>query len=84
MLQAVKQNYHHSILPKIGAVGYLVDNKRGEKLYWKGKQLYQVLAFPLCDNVSPFSRGIHTAYFKSLKNGIIEKMSGFYFESIEV
>ncbi len=84
MLKANRQNYHHSKLPKLGEIGYLVETKGryNDKYYYNGKQLYQVVAFPLCDNVLPYSKGIHTAYFKSLKNGNIIKMSGFYFESI--
>jgi hypothetical protein len=84
MLKSKRQNYHHSKLPEPGEIGYLVDYKGrfNEKYYYGGKQKYQVIAYPLCDNVLPWSKGIHTAYFKSLKNGKIIKMSGFYFEAI--
>ena len=85
MLNCQRQNYYHSKLPVPGAIGYLTNgkNRYGETLYFQGqKQKYQVIAFPLCDNVLPYSKGIHTAYFKSLKNGKIVKMSGFYFDEI--
>jgi len=85
MLKCERQNYYHSILPKPGSIGYLTSgmNRWGETVYYHGeKQKYQVIAFPLCDNVLPYSIGIHTAYFQNLNNGSIIKMSGFYFEEI--
>jgi hypothetical protein len=76
MLSA-KTNFHHSKLPKIGEIGYL---SFGCGRYMDGeRQRYQAVAFPLCDNVLPYSFGIHTAFFQNLKNGKIRRASGFYF-----
>ena len=84
---STKQNFHHSILPKLGEIGYLripkIEYGITENLYYRGKQLYQVISFPLCDNCLPYSKGIHTAYFQSLKDGTIHRLSGFYFEKSE-
>ena len=81
-----RTNYHHSKLPQIGAIGYLIEGygRFGDIRYWFGKrQKFQAIAYPLSDNVIPYSVGIHTAYFRNLKNGQIVKMSGFYFEGAE-
>lgn len=78
-------NYHRSKLPQLGQIGYLTNGKTkyGEPLYWKGeRQKYQVIAYPLCDNVRPYSFGIHTAYFQNLRTGDIRQFSGFYFEPL--
>ena len=75
---------HHSVLPAIGEIGYLVagHNRYGEINYWHGRrQRFQVVAYPLCDNVQPYSVGIHTAFFRNLRNNRIVRMSGFYFEN---
>lgn len=79
-----KANRHHSKLPPLGEVGYLTNgtNRWGEILYWNGKrQRYQCVAYPLCDNVLPYSIGIHTALFKNLRTGEVLQMSGFYFQN---
>lgn len=83
MLKCKRQNIHYSKLPPLGAIGYLIKkyNRFGEPEYFFGeKQKYQVIAYPLCDSVQPYSMGIHTTYFQNLKTRRIEKMSGFYFE----
>jgi len=85
MLNCQRQNYHYSKLPEIGSIGYLVTGKNrwGERNYLYGTKVkYKVVAYPLCDNVLPYSKGIHTAYFKNLKNGKVIRMSGFYFDEI--
>lgn len=78
-----KQNFHHSKLPEPGQTGYLSytqNNWLGFPTYFDGKkQKYQCVAYPLCDNVLPYSKGIHTAYFRNLANGRIIQASGFYF-----
>jgi len=84
MLQAKKQNFHGSKLPEIGETGYLVKGYSwlDDPIYLKGhKSKVQVVAFPLCDNVQPYSIGIHTAIFKDLGTGETFKASGFYFEN---
>ena len=75
-------NRHHSKLPRVGEIGYLISgtNRFGETNYFRGeRQTYQVYAYPLNDNVAPYSYGIHTAFFKNLKTGNIVRLSGFYF-----
>ena len=79
MLKGNRQNYHHSKLPEPGEIGYLVDC-RGR--FYGSKQKYQAIAFPLCDNVLPYSKEYIRHTSKVLKNGKIIKMSGFYFEAI--
>lgn len=79
-----KTNIHHSALPKVGETGYLVmkHGRYGNVEYYRGrKQRYIVSHYPLCDNIYPYSRGIHTAFFRNLKNGEIVRVSGFYFEN---
>ena len=78
-----KSNIHRSILPKLGEVGYLIKgtDRYGYSLFWGKKSKWRVVAFPLCDNVSPYSIGIHTAYFLNLATGEIKRYSGFYFQS---
>ncbi len=82
-----KQNYHHYKLPKLGEIGYLTNGQTrfGETIFLTAgkKEKVMVVAFPLCDNVLPYSKGIHTAYFKNLANGKIKKYSGFYFDSVQ-
>lgn len=83
-------NYHHSKLPELGAIGYLVrgTNRFGEVDYFDGKpQRYQVVAFPLVEDAGPmppgFARplGIHTAYFRNLATGAVRRAAGFYFDA---
>lgn len=81
----LKANYHHSKMPKIGEIGYITSgtNRYNETLFYKGlRQKYQVVAYPLNDNVYPYSIGIHTAFFKNLRTNEVQRFSGFYFESI--
>lgn len=78
-------NVHRSKLPKPGAVGYLVnghDRYRGPR-YFKGERTkFIVESFPLCDNVFPYSHGIHTVNVRRLRDGARFKFSGFYFDSL--
>lgn len=77
-------NVHHSILPKLGEIGYVVirRNRFGDNEYLLGrKEKWQVVAFPLSDSADQrYSRGIHMVYVQSLNHGIIKQVSGFYFE----
>ena len=68
-----RTNYHHSKLPKIGEVGFL-------RLPYQKPLKCRVAAFPLSDNVLPYSIGIHTAFFQVFRNGLTVRASGFYFE----
>ena len=72
MFTCKKQNYHHSKLPKIGEIGFI-------NLPQYHNDRFMVSHYPLCDNVLPYSKGIHTAYFKRLKDNAITQFSGFYF-----
>lgn len=86
MLQGKRQNIHRSKLPDAGQVGYITGgcNRFGEVLYWKGeKTRFIVESFPLCDNVWPWSRGIHTVLVRRLRDGARFRFSGFYFDPIE-
>ncbi len=77
-----KTNYHHSEIPTIGSIGRLVmgyDRYNTPRYYRDVKTTWQCISYPLNDNVSPYSIGIHTANFKSLKNGSVVRVSGFYF-----
>jgi hypothetical protein len=79
-----KTNYHRSPLPDIGDIGYLVlgFNRWNEPRYYNDtKQRWQCIAYPVCDNIRPYSVGIHTAFFQNLKTKQIARLSGFYFES---
>jgi len=39
--------------------------------------------YPLCDNIWPYSIGIHTIYVRFLDNREIARFSGIWFEEIE-
>lgn len=71
MLKNKRQNYHHSKLPEIGTI---VNNPVPSV---QGKWI--VKSFNLCDNVLPYSVGIHLVNVESLSNRNIQKtISGFY------
>lgn len=74
MLSAKKQNYHHSKLPALGDIG-----KIALPAYHHRK--CQVIAFPLCDNILPYSIGIHTCIVQFFDNMSIHRFSGIWFES---
>jgi hypothetical protein len=82
-----RANIHHSVLPKVGAVGYLVmrQDRWGKPGYMHGlRQRWQCIGYPLCDNVRPYSLGIHTAWFKALGDTRLAavRVSGFYFVQV--
>ena len=70
-------NIHHSKLPPIGAIGRI----RGLASFNQHEK-YIVEAYPLNDNVSPYSIGIHTCFVRSLKFFTREpqKVSGIWFK----
>lgn len=76
MLQGKRQNTHHSKLPPPGALGRIVGlstvNPRRKCI---------VSHYPLCDNVLPYSRGIHTVFVRFLDNNEIARFSGIWFEA---
>ncbi len=78
MLKGERQNFHHSKLPRIGAVGYVVGlgtiNPRRKAI---------VESFPLCDSANPrYSYGIHTCVVRFLDNHERQRISGIWFEAL--
>ncbi len=77
MLHYKRQNFHHSKLPKPGAVGRIVGlstvNSRRKCI---------VVAYPLYDNVRPYSIGIHTCWVRFLDDGDIQRFSGIWFQEV--
>jgi hypothetical protein len=69
-----RQNFHHSKLPKLGSI---VQLPRELTKYMKPGKLI-VESYPLCDNVRPYSIGIHTVNVRRLDNGQRLNLSGFY------
>lgn len=70
-------NFHHSKLPPIGAIG------RVRRLHsFGGREKFQVVAYPLNDNVSPYSIGIHTCFIRSMWNvkTPMRRISGVWFK----
>ena len=75
MLNCIRQNVHHSKLPKPGAVGRIVGLSTVNPC-----RKCIVVAYPLCDNVRPYSIGIHTCWVRFLDNDEIQRFSGIWFE----
>lgn len=75
MLKCQRQNVHHSKLPQSGAVGHIVGLSTVNP-----KRKCIVSHYPLCDNVLPYSMGIHTVYVRFLDNGDIQRFSGIWFQ----
>lgn len=78
MLKSHYQNIHGSKLPQPGVIGHIVGlstvNPRRKCI---------VSHYPLCDNVLPYSRGIHTVVVRFLDNGEIARFSGIWFKELE-
>lgn len=77
-------NYHHSILPEPGALGYITNGTErytGKPLYWQGKKrLCQAVSYRLTDSPDyRYSVGIHTVEVEFLDNRERARFSGFYF-----
>ena len=75
MLKGKRQNFHHSKLPAPGAVGHI----RGLQTIDPRRKCI-VSHYPLCDNILPYSIGIHTVYIRFLDNQEELNISGFWFE----
>jgi hypothetical protein len=77
MLTGQRQNVHHSKLPKPGVIGRIIGlstvNPRRKCI---------VIAYPLCDNIQPYSIGIHTFWVRFLHNGDIQRFSGIWFQEV--
>lgn len=75
MLKGKRQDFHHSKLPAPGTIGNIVGlstvNPRRKCI---------VIAYPLCDNVLPYSIGIHTCWVRFLDNSEIQRFSGIWFK----
>jgi hypothetical protein len=74
MLQGKRQNFHHSKLPKVGEIGTV----KGLNTINPTRKLI-VTHYPLCDNILPYSIGIHTFYGRFLDNGEQVRLSGHLF-----
>lgn len=78
MLTGQRQNIHHSKLPQLGDVGHInglsTVNPRRKCI---------VIAYPLCDNVRPYSLGIHTCWVRFLDDGEIQRFSSVWFQEAE-
>jgi len=73
-----RTNFHHSKIPPIGAI---VRIHGLERHYYSPRDRWQVVAYPLNDNVGPWSRGIYTCHIKRLRDGRAARVSGFYLNS---
>jgi hypothetical protein len=69
-----RANIHHSRLPAPGAVGHIVGLSTIDP-----QRKCIVSHYPLCDNVLPYSIGIHTVYVRFLDNREALCVSGIWF-----
>lgn len=69
-----RANIHHSRLPVPGAVGHIVGLSVIDP-----RRKCIVSHYPLCDNVLPYSIGIHTIYVRFLDNRQELCVSGIWF-----
>jgi hypothetical protein len=69
MLQGERQNIHHSKLPQPGEMGHVLGLPMVEP-----RRRCIVSHYPLCDNVLPYSRGIHTVGVRFLDNGELRRI----------
>jgi hypothetical protein len=70
-------HYSNSKLPQLGAIARIVGLATVD--------LHQnciVGHYTLCDNVLPYSRGIHTIYVRFLDNREIARFGSFWFEEV--
>jgi hypothetical protein len=77
MLKCQRQNYHQSKLPKPGAIGHIVGLSTVDP-----RRKCIAIAYPLCDNVRPYSIGIHTVFVRFTDDGEICRFSGIWFEIV--
>jgi hypothetical protein len=71
-----RANFHHSRLPPPGAIGRIVGLSTVNPL-----RRCIVESYPLCDNVWPWSLGIHTVTVRFLDNRERRRFSGCYFQA---
>jgi len=67
-------NFHHSKLPDTGALVHIVVLSTVDP-----QRKCIVSHYPLCDNVLPYSLGIHTVYVRFLDDHEIIRISGIWF-----
>ena len=72
-------NIHRHKLPKPGAIVRIVGLQRNG---YYPLHRWQVESFPLCDNVRPYSFGIHTVNLRRLADNARARVSGFYCEEV--
>lgn len=75
-------NFHHHKLPKIGSRGRLIlgyDQWRFPRYFNNDARRVVVESYPLCDNIRPWSIGIHTFYARYVGTNKVVRLSGIYF-----
>ncbi len=71
-------NIHHSKLPRPGVLGRIVGVPTIDP-----RRRCWVESYPLCDNVWPYSIGIHTVWVRFLDNNHRQRFSGIFFAEEE-
>ncbi|GAB4528584.1 MAG: hypothetical protein OHK0046_47600 [Anaerolineae bacterium] len=70
-------NFHHSKLPRLGAVGHII----GLPHHYDPRRTCMVMAYPLCDSADyRYSYGIHRIQIRFLDNGQEVWLSAIWFE----
>jgi len=77
MLKGQRQNSHRSKLPLPCAIGHIVGLST---ISPRHKSI--VSHYPLCDNILPYSRRIHTVWVRFLDNGEYARFSGIWFAEL--
>lgn len=78
MLASRRQNFHQSKMYPPGTIGYIV----GVSTVTSRRKCI-VSHYPLCDNVLPYSKGIHTLYVRFLDNREVARFSGNWFHPLD-
>lgn len=75
MLKGIRQNFHHSKLPRSGTIGRIIGLASVNS-----HRRCMVMAYPLTDSADyHFSIGIHTIFVRFLDNNQIERFSCVWF-----
>jgi len=76
-----RHNRHHRQLPPQGA---LLQVRGLERNGFDPSETWRVEAYPLNDNVAPYSYGIHTVYIRSLRRpSVVKRVSGIWCDVME-
>ena len=80
-----RQNFHHSKLPALGEIvtAWGLGVRVNLRSLRPTLRRFIVEAFPLCDNVRPWSLGIHTVHLSALDNGERVRVAGHWLETEE-